>query len=209
MILKRRGQQLALYRSRWVAKGPGVPHGYAVQDYIGSIAADADAIPQDLALKLTPPESLELERRVFVPARQARQLAQQAAERRERDPIWRLLDAQKLVVQAAELSQGAPVSRHYMDALQRELSRVQFDAPPAPAPALRERPQDALGQALNAVRAAAQAVREGAYGRAPATGVRETRTYKLWAELVEAVDGGQGSLLRALQDRGFAKSRKS
>jgi endo-1,4-beta-mannosidase len=86
---------------------------------------------------------------------------------------------------------------------------VQVDAPPLATSAPRERPQDALSQALNAVRAAAQAVREGAYGRAPASGVRETRTYKLWAEMVEAVDGGQGSLLRALQDRGFAKTRKS
>lgn len=208
MILKRRGQQLAIYRSRWVAKGPGVPHGYAVQDYIGSIAADADAIPPDLASKLTPPESLELQRRVCAPARQAQQLAREAAARRELDPIWRLLDAQKLVLQAAERSQDIPVSRHYLDALQRGLSRVQLDAPTVASPAPRERPQDALVQALNAVRAAAQAVREGAYGRAPAAGVRETRTYRLWAELVEAVDGGQGSLLRALQDRGFAKSRK-
>lgn len=208
MILKRRGQQLAIYRSRWVVKGPGVPHGYAVQDYMGSMASDANAIPEEVAIKLTPIECQELERRVLEPARQARQLALQAEERRERDPVWRLLDAQKLVVQAAERSQGAPVSRHYLDALQRELARVQLDAPALKPPEQGERPQDALNQALKAVRAAAQAVRDGAYGRAPATGVRETRTYKLWAEIVEAIEGGQSSLLRALQDRGFAKSRK-
>lgn len=70
-----------------------------------------------------------------------------------------------------------------------------------------------MPDALNAIRVAAAAVRSGTYGRAPENGVRSTRPYRLWSEIYEAVcgtdgDPSSGSLLRALQDRGFAKSRQ-
>jgi len=67
---------------------------------------------------------------------------------------------------------------------------------------------DPLAEALSAVRAAAQAVVSGRYGNAPAKDVRGTRPYKLWAQLLDAVQGeGGGSLLRALQDKGYVKRR--
>jgi hypothetical protein len=65
-----------------------------------------------------------------------------------------------------------------------------------------------LAEALSAVRAAAQAVAAGRYGRALADQVRTTRTYRLWAELFELVQGDrETSLLRALQSKGFVKKR--
>jgi hypothetical protein len=62
--------------------------------------------------------------------------------------------------------------------------------------------------ALTAVQGAAQAVAAGRYGKAPAEQVRSTCTYRLWADLWAPVEGEtEGSLLRALQDRGFVKRR--
>lgn len=208
MILKKRNGQLAVYRSRWIPRGPDVPHGYAVQEYVACIDVGAREIPAALAGKLTEADKQDLERRVCHPARQAWQQAQEAEQRRERDPAWRLVEAHRYVSQAAERSEGMPVRREQVELVQRELARVRVDGTSQPVQGDREKPPDALLQALKAIRLAAQAVREGVYGRAPGTGVRETRTYKLWAELVAAVDGGPSSLLRSLQDKGFAKSRK-
>ncbi|MBW4046422.1 MAG: hypothetical protein HIU89_00395 [Proteobacteria bacterium] len=65
-----------------------------------------------------------------------------------------------------------------------------------------------MADALSAVGSAAREVADDHYGKAPAEGVRTTRTYKLWADLFDAVEGEtEGSLLRALQDRGFVKRR--
>jgi hypothetical protein len=65
-----------------------------------------------------------------------------------------------------------------------------------------------LAEALSAVQGAAQAVAAGRYGKAPPDQVRTTLTYKHWAQLLEAVQGeGDGSLLRALQDKGYVKRR--
>jgi hypothetical protein len=67
---------------------------------------------------------------------------------------------------------------------------------------------DPLADALAAVEDAAQAIAAGRYGRAPPRDVRGTRPYKLWAQLFDAVQGeGGGSLLRALQDKGYVKRR--
>ena len=67
---------------------------------------------------------------------------------------------------------------------------------------------DPLRVALTAVQVVAQAVAAGRYGKAPAERVRSTRTYRLWAELWAAMEGEtEGSLRRALQDRGFVKRR--
>lgn len=209
MHIKKRGQLFALYRSRWIPKGPGVPHGYAVQEYVGSLAGNALEVPQPLRERLTSEELAQLEAKVCKPARLALQQVMEQAQLREKDPVWRIQEAQKLVIQAANRSEERKVSRHYVDALQRELARVQLEGPVAPMSPAKERTDDALLQAVKALRAAAQALRDGAYGRAPASGVRETRTYRLWADIVDAVEGETGSLLKALQDKGFAKSRKS
>ena len=48
----------------------------------------------------------------------------------------------------------------------------------------------------------------GSYGIAPKEGVRATYAYKKWADIQQAVAGTTGdSLMRALQTRGFAKTR--
>jgi hypothetical protein len=65
-----------------------------------------------------------------------------------------------------------------------------------------------LRDALAAIKAARDAVLAGRYGTAPAEGVRATYPYKKWAEIFEAVEGtGSDSLMRALQAKGFAKTR--
>ncbi len=74
--------------------------------------------------------------------------------------------------------------------------------------AVTTKPTDPLTDALTAIRAGAQAVSAGRYGKAPAEGVRNTRAYKLWAQLFDAMQGeAEGSLLRALQASGFVKKR--
>lgn len=61
---------------------------------------------------------------------------------------------------------------------------------------------DKLAEALAAI-AAAEAVRNGGYGKAPVEGACSTRAYRLWSELYRAVEGDERSLLRALQEKGF------
>lgn len=207
MLIKRRGQRLAVYRSRWIPKGDGVPHGYSAQEYLGSLEADALSIPQSLRERLTAEEVAQLEEKVCRPARDRRRLAEEQERRKELDPVWRLQAARDLVAQAAVRSAQGRVSRYHVEAVQVELAKVQMTSS-AQSTVVSNSHQDALLQAVKAVQAAAQVVRSGAYGKAPAQGVRETRTYRRWAELVEALDGGSGSLLRALQDQGFVKTRK-
>jgi len=206
MLIKRRGQRLAVYRSRWVPKGEGVPHGYSVQQYLGSLGADGTEIPAHLQEKLTAQEVAQLEDQVCRPAREKQRLAEEQERKKELDPVWRLQAARELLAQAASRSSQMRVSRYQVEAVQAELAKVLMTTSQPTGAATAQ--TDALLQALKAVQTAAQAVRSGAYGKAPAQGVRETRTYRLWAELVEALDGGGSSLLRALQDQGFVKTRK-
>ena len=49
----------------------------------------------------------------------------------------------------------------------------------------------------------------GELGRAPDRAVRNTKTYQLWSDLYDATCGETASLLRALQEAGFVKSRRS
>lgn len=66
----------------------------------------------------------------------------------------------------------------------------------------------ATGDLDRPIQEAARAVAAGRYGKAPAEQVRSTRPYRLWADLWAAVEGEtEGSLLRALEDRGFVKRR--
>ena len=62
--------------------------------------------------------------------------------------------------------------------------------------------------ALVAIKAAAEAVRNRAYCKAPVKGARSTRAYRLWSGLYRAGEGDERSLLRALQEKGFVKWRK-
>lgn len=212
MHKKTRGKTAYLYRSSWVPKGTNNnTHGYSQQTFVGSLPAQACALPDDLASRLTEPERAYVETTICRPAREAAERARREGEQRETDPLWRLTEAGRLVGEAAERSQRRRVHRQRVQEVTDALAKVQLlDPIETKAP---ERRADPLQDALGTIRAAAAAVRGGAYGRAPETGVRSTRPYRLWSEIYEAVcgtdgDPNSGSLLRALQDRGFAKSRQ-
>ena len=205
-IKQRRGRAL-LYRSAWVPKGTdGNSNGYTRQLYVGSIAADATEVPAELRERLDTEEVAFVQDRVCGPAR-ARLAAQaREAERRERDPGWRVDDAQRLVEEAVERSAERPVAAVTVTRLQEKVDRLRVSGDQAKPRAGSS--TDPLAEALSAVRAAAQAVAEGRYGKAPGAQVRNTRTYRMWAELFELVQGdSETSLLRALQSKGFVKKR--
>ncbi|MBB1162696.1 hypothetical protein [Aquariibacter albus] len=213
MHKKIRGKTACLYRSRWVPKGTdGNTHGYAVQTFVGSLSVQACVLPDELASRLTDPERAYVETTICRPAREAAERARRESEQRETDPLWRLTEAARLAGEAAERSLRRRVHRQRVQEVTDALAKVQLLDPLVEAKATEKR-IDPLQDALSTIRAAAAAVRSGAYGRAPETGVRSTRPYRLWSEIYEAVcgtdgDPNSGSLMRALQDRGFAKSRQ-
>ena len=212
MHKKTRGQKAHLYRSVWVPKGADAnTHGYAMQKFVGSMPLDAGSLPDELASRLSEPERAYVETSICRPAREAAARAQREAEQRETDPLWRLAQAAGLIAEAADRSQRRRVQRQRVIELADALDRVQLLDPAEVKTS--EKRVDSLQDALTAVRTAAAAVRGGAYGCAPEAGVRSTRPYRLWSDIYEAVcgaDGGpnSGSLMRALQDRGFAKTRQ-
>ena len=207
MKINLRGRRAYLYRRRWVPAGPDVPHAHPTEDYLGAIDADAETIPPELLTVLTEAEQAQLREKVLLPATQARA----AAAKRESDPLWRIAEASRLLSEAAHCSQSALVPGASLSAAKRALESIRLidniptrPAAPPPRPA-----DDKLAEALVAVKAAAGAVRNGEYGKAPVEGARSTRAYRLWSELYRAVEGDEHSLLRALQDKGFVKTRKS
>ena len=205
-IKTRRGKAL-LYRSVWVPRGAaGNTHGYTQQMYVGSIALDAAAIPAEVRERLTEDEVEFVEDRVCRPERERIAAQASEAELRERDPAWRVAEAQRLVEEAIERSAEQPVTGTAVMRLREQLERLRVAGGTQLSKATST--TDPLAEALSAVRAAAQAVANGRYGKAPAKDVRGTRPYKLWAQLLEAVQGeGSGSLLRALQEKGYVKRR--
>lgn len=205
MKINIRGRRAYLYRRRWVPVGPGVPHAYSTEDYVGVINADAESIPTPLLQLLSEVEQEQLRDKVLQPAAQARA----ALKRRARDPQWRIADAVRLLSEAAQLSQERRVQRSSLAPALQAIDGIRLveSIPMRPTQAV-SAATDKLAEALAAVKAAAAAVRDGAYGHAPAEGARSTRTYRLWSELTEALDGSRQSLLRALQEKGFVKTRK-
>ena len=205
-IKQRRGRAL-LYRSEWVPRGAaGNTNGFTRQVYVGSIAQDATSVSAELRERLTEEESDFVEDRICRPARD--RIADQAreAERRESDPAWRVAEAQRLVEEAVELSAEQPVSGVTVTRLRETVDRLRIAGDQAKARGGSS--TDPLAEAASAVRAAALAVANGRYGKAPAEQVRTTRTYKLWSELFELVQGeSDTSLLRALQAKGYVKRR--
>jgi hypothetical protein len=208
MRVKKRGGRTYLYRSRWVPKGNADDHGYSVQDYIGALPSGATVVPANLAEQLTGAELLQLEAVVCAPARLAARRAREEAESREHDPLWRIDEATRLLAEAAELSHRRRVPQLRLASAHAALGQV-LASDELPQKVKSHPSADSLAAALAAVRMATQAVQDGAYGHAPMEGVRRTRPYRLWAELIDAVAGDRGSLLRALQLRGFAKKKSA
>jgi hypothetical protein len=205
-IKTRRGRAL-LYRSTWVPRGAkGNTHGYTKQVYVGSIAGDATAVPVKLQERLATDEFDFIEDRICRPARDRIAELARETERKERDPVWRVAEAARLVDEAVEPSFEQPVTVAAVTRLREGVERLRVSGEQAKPRATQT--TDPLAEALSAVRAAAQAVASGRYGKAPAEQVRTTRTYKLWAELFDLVQGeSDSSLLRALQAKGYVKRR--
>lgn len=213
MHIKRRGARALLYRSTWVPKGAaGNTHGYSTQTLVGSLSIHALSLPPEIHGKLTDDEVKFVNAKLIQPARQAVEEVKRAAQLRESDPLWRLEEAARLSAEAAVCSERANVPASKVAAIHAALVKVRTITPMQPnapiAPVADTGRSDPLQEALAAIRAARDAVLAGRYGSAPAEGVRATRPYKLWAEIFEAVSGTDGnSLMRALQTKGFAKTR--
>ena len=222
MFIKTRRTLALLYRSAWVAKGTsGNSHGYSVQHYVGSLPLESINIPANLAALLTSEEVATVEAKVCGPARRAADEGKRSAERRDADPIWRLEEAVRLIAEAATRSEKGVVPDSKLAAIQSAMAAVksvsQFrPAVVVPPPPIAAKPAvtgatervDTLRDALDAIHAARVAVLAGSYGSAPKEGVRTTYAYKKWADILQAVTGTTGdSLMRALQTRGFAKTR--
>ena len=199
-----------LYRSHWVPKGTNSnSHGYSQQSFVGSLPTDAETLPPQLATKLSADEHAFLETKLMQPARLAAQQKQRAVEILEADPLWRLGEAERLTLEAALRSEKGAVPTAKVSAVQTALAKVKtitqasFHVPSAELTR-----SDPLKDALAAIKAARDAVLAGRYGTAPVEGVRGTNVYKLWADIFETVGGSEGnSLMRALQTKGFAKTR--
>ena len=223
MHLKKRDHRVLLYRSEWVPKGTqGNSHGFSVQRYVGSLDEYSESIPANVLPSLTTAEQCFVTARVIQPAIQRSAELRLAAEKREKDPIWRLEEATSLLAEAAQRSEREVVPDSKVNAARaaldnvRTLSRLQLPPPtphsgsltPSIQPPSSASSKDPLKDALDAIRAARDSVINGRYGTAPKEGVRSTYPYKRWAEILEAVTGTEGkSLMRALQERGFAKTR--
>ena len=220
MHIKKRGTRAMLYRSSWVPKGAsGNTHGYAVQQFVGSLPLGAEVLPAELKDNFSRGELDYLENKLFQPARLAAQQKVRAADMREADPIWRLDEAARLTLEAAERSERCVVPNVTVSAVQSALAMVRTIGPLQNQPQINTAPQpqatagdhpktNPLGDALVAIKTARDAVAAGKYGKAPAEGVRATYPYRVWADIFEAVGGtGGDSLMRALQAKGFAKTR--
>jgi len=210
MHIKQRGSRAMLYRSHWVPKGTnGNSHGYSQQTFVGSLPTDAESLPCELAAKLSTDELALLETKVFKPARLAAQQKTRAVELREADPLWRLSEAERLTLEAAHRSEKAAVPNAVLAVVQSALLRVRtITQAPIYIPLTENQRSDPLRDALNAIKLTRDAVLAGRYGTAPVEGVRSTYPYKLWADIFETVGGSDGnSLMRALQVKGFAKTR--
>jgi hypothetical protein len=218
MHIKTRNGRAVLYRSCWIAKGTtGNSHGYSVQKYVASIDVHAQSLTPEVAALLSPAEMALVEQRVFQPARAEVQQKARALEQHRLDPLWRLEDAARLAGEAAELSAQAAVPLSRIVAIQSQLTKVLTITaatsttglvPVVALVAAFPPKSDPLREALHVIKQARDAVLAGRYGSAPSEGVRNTSVYRLWSEISESVTGnGDGSLLRALQVRGYAKTR--
>ena len=201
-----------LYRSAWIKKGvEGNSHGFSRQTFVASLAVDSQSLTEKLTELLSAEEAGYVEKNLLVPARLATEACRVKAESERRDPVRRLDEAAKLVREAAALSADAVVPHGRIKAIADALATVKSLGGSALLSAPRQDAQksDPLVEALNAIRAAAQAVREGHYGHAPVDGARRSKPYEIWMEISRENDGTSGpdGLLRALQGCGWVKVR--
>ena len=206
MKINIRGRRAYLYRRRWVPASQAIPVAHPIEDYLGAIPNDAQVIPPELKELLTAEEQAQLHQKVLVPAAAARA----AVAKREREPGWRIEEAARLLSEAAERSESVHVFASQLAEVKKALGSIKVfeshPSSPAASPPLQR--SDKLADVVDAVKAAAESVRNGDYGRAPAEGARSTRPYRLWSDIQEALEGGERSLLRALQAKGFVKTRR-
>jgi hypothetical protein len=204
MHAKRRNGRVYLYRSTYIRKGTrDNTHGYAEQRFVGSICADAQTIPPELARELTEAERLYVEQRVIEPARKEAERKRLAEVARGLDPNWRIDEAVRLLGEAVEKATASP---NAVDLLQKVAGMLIEIA--GGSMSQDRKPGNPLKNALEAIKQAAFAVNEGKCGRAPSENVRNTEQYQLWTEIKAAVEGDtRDSLLRALQDAGFVKTK--
>jgi hypothetical protein len=204
MHIKKRGDKALLYRSTWVCKGAeGNTHGFSRQVYVASLPLSATEIPPDTYAKLAPEEREFVEQRVVRPARRALARDQADAQKRARDPLWRLEESLRLVREAAALSAQGAVPASRVRELHAALASIQsIGASSRPVE------RDPLEVAVESLRNAARAVGNGHYGPAPEEGVRKSPIYVRWLEISEQVDGSApDGLLRQLQARGWVKAK--
>ena len=206
MKINIRGRRAYLYRRRWIRASQDLPVAHPIEDYLGAIPTDAQAIPAELKERLTADEQVQLHQKILLPAAAARA----AAAQREREPGWRIQEAARLLSEAAERSESVHVFASQLAEVKKALGSIKVFESNASRAAASPPPQrtDKLADALVAVKAAAESVRNGDYGKAPAEGARSTRAYRLWSEIQEAFESGERSLLRSLQEKGFVKTRK-
>lgn len=204
MHIKIRGTKALLYRSMWVPKGAeGNTHGFSRQVYVASLPVQATEIPPATGAKLTQPERDLVEQRLVQPARQALARSQADAQKRARDPLWRLEESLRLMREAAALSAQGAVPASRVRELHAALASIQ-----AIGASSRPVERDPLEDAVDSLRKAARAVSNGHYGSAPDEGVRKSPIYVRWLEISEQVDGSApDGLLRQLQARGWVKAK--
>ena len=212
MHIKKRGQRAMLYRSAWIKKGAeGNTHGFSRQTFVVSLAVDSQSLTEKLTALLSAEESGYVEKTLLLPARLAAEACRVQAENERRDPFRRLDEAAKLVREAATLSAEAVVPYGRIKAVADALATVKsLGSSTLPsAPRQEAQKSDPLVDALKAIRAAAQAVRDGRYGHAPIDGARRSKPYEVWMEISRDIDGTSGpdGLLRALQGCGWVKVR--
>jgi len=212
MHTKKRGNRVNLYRSSYVRKGAnGNTHGYPVATFVGSLPVDAQEIPSLLAKKLTVDERAYVERVVIEPALRAMEDRKREAQERELDPGWRIDEALRLLSEASvRIGNGSAVKGGDSVVRLSQLAEELALSAGAPNPGTGSGKGDPLKDALAALERATQAVRDGYYKNGPVKGFQATEVYQAWSAITAAVDGdNEGSLMRALQGRGWVKRGSS
>lgn len=212
MHKKVRNNRANLYRTHYVRKGTnGNTHGYSESKFVDSLPLDSLEIPAKVAAKLTVKEREYVERVVIEPAKRAVEERRRKEEQHERDPSWRIDDAVRLLTEASDrIAEGQVIAGTDSVA---DLSQLVVDivhSAGLSAATAGNGKVDPLRDVLAALERAAQAVRDGNYGRAPELGMKSTDVYRTWSRITAAVDGkGPESLLRALQAQGWVQVKKA